>query len=201
MKKRELKMRREELNLKTAQLVSAAMNYMGLNIADFSKKFGRSQSYTSLLLSVNNNNTGRNWSIDNLILLSDFFGVSLSTMVREVERYDGVSVPIFFHVARTKPRSHERLQALVWAAVHYKVADDPRGSTRKTYDVSLMEQVIPEFVGDYLAGKLSDNQAFAVCQQADMIFRNPSASSLMLYGHAIKQVYLGVVSNYEDDIG
>lgn len=112
----------------------------------------------------------KNWTLALLIAVSKSLNIKLSTLIAEAEGVAAGSAPgLNLRLSSTAPRSRERLQKLIYAAVNYCGDLDEKkydGVLEVLYRVKDVEYAVPTFWGCYQKGTLGDSEALSVINSA-----------------------------------
>lgn len=178
----EIESRQEALDLKISRLLERLLKSEGLAKAAFGRKIGFSQANLSNVFNPNRKNN--HWSFPLLIAAAEFLGTTVGGLISAAESLadspESDAVQLFFACRKTEPRSKERLQRLVWAAVGYdpsQVKKAERGLFELTYGVVQVEIGNPDFCKLYYSGRITDQQAFSEFRRALEETNNPKLLS------------------------
>lgn len=167
----EIEEKQEQLDIQISNLLDRLLKSEGLAKAAFGRKIGFTQANLSNVF--NQNRKKNHWSFPLLIATAEFFGTTVGGLISAAESFanspESDAVQLFFVCRKTEPRSKERLQRLVWAAVGYdpaQVKKSDRALFELTYSVVQVEIGNPEFCNLYYSGRLTDQQVFSEFNRA-----------------------------------
>lgn len=134
----------------------------------------------------------RNWTLSLLLAISKALGIKLSALIAEAEEVAEGGVPgLQLRVATTQPRSRERLQKLIYAAVDYCGDIDAKhydGLLEVLYRVKDVEYAVPSFWKKYQEGGMSDQEALAILKSADQRIEDTDGEAPPFW-EALRQVW------------
>lgn len=134
----------------------------------------------------------KSWTLSLLLAISKALGIKLSALIAEAEEVAEGGVPgLQLRVATTQPRSRERLQKLIYAAVDYCGDIDAKhydGLLEVLYRVKDVEYAAPSFWKKYQEGGLSDQEALAILKSADQRIQDTDGEAPPFW-EALRQVW------------
>ena len=144
------------LSQRICRIIEKVIDDQGLNKSQLAKRIKYPQSAFNDVFTPDENGRKRRWSVPLLMAVCEELSLYFPDVLRAA--WEGSALAwLKFHLASKEPQSLDRLDAIVKAIAPGDASEELRNMF---YNVHMLEVAAPEYVQQYLQGKISDAKVY-----------------------------------------
>ena len=144
------------LSQRICRIIEKVIDDQGLNKSQLAKRIKYPQSAFNDVFTPDENGRKRRWSVPLLMAVCEELSLYFPDVIRAA--WEGTALAwLKFHLSSKEPQSLDRLDAIVKAIAPGDASEELRNMF---YNVHMLEVAAPEYVQQYLQGKISDAKVY-----------------------------------------